>query len=679
MRAAKLVVSSVPTTAGVSGNSVETLVADLCVSSAGLNQNALLRLFCKSLRLYFGASGACCRLFSRRDGWVASYSEGKLPWEAFEDSLPLFQEEMIGEAVRTRAAIVRVDSRMGEAARAQRAIERRGINHTWMAIPFLKGEEMLGAALLMLPAVTGGFDKKVTSTATTIGIVMAGLLEHARILGQVEVSRKQWVQVMDTIPDCIVVHDRQRKIVRANSALATRVNAHPIDLVGRDIREVIAMSADAATDSCPLCLRENDGLTTPVEIFSKRSFLVSTSKMASGSAADVQIIHVLIDIQDRLAVEAALHREQDFNEKILNNTQNIILVLDTSGRVTYVNRRVEELGRSHSELSGLPLAQIIHTSHRPLFDAALQTVLNGYPAQGLEAPVARADGRISRFALHLSSIKDEDGKVGRVVVVMTDITEASVLQANLARTEKMAALGQLVSGVAHEINNPLAAIVGFADLLCENPGIPQPAREELEAILREAERTRVIVQDLLSFAHDVPPQSEPVQINLLLRQTLKMRSYALAGRDVNIVERMSADLPVVVGDPHQLQQVFLNLLNNAYDAVEGTERVGRIEIETAAVDDFVEIRVRDNGSGITNSERIFEPFFTTKPVGKGTGLGLSICYGIVRTHKGEILCHNNSGADGCTFVVRLPAAIIRTPDVHEVQCGNGIANSSTGR
>jgi two-component system NtrC family sensor kinase len=138
-------------------------------------------------------------------------------------------------------------------------------------------------------------------------------------------------------------------------------------------------------------------------------------------------------------------------------------------------------------------------------------------------------------------------------------------------------------------------------------------------------------------------------------------------------------LPVVVGDPHQLQQVLLNLLNNAYDAVEGTGRVGRIEIETAAVDDFVEIRVRDNGSGIANSERIFEPFFTTKPVGKGTGLGLSICYGIVRTHKGEISCHNNSGADGCTFVVRLPAALIRTPDLHEVPSGNGITNSSSGR
>lgn len=651
-------------------------MAELCVCSAGLNQDALLRLFCKSIRLYFGASGACCRLLSGRKERSASCSEGKLPWGAFEESFPPFQEEMIAEVIRTRSAIVRVDSATGESKRWRRAIE---IDQIWMAIPFVKGADVLGAALLMLPSGSHDLDEKITSAATTLGIVMAGLLEHARILVQVEVSRKQWVQVMDTIPDCIVVHDQSQKIVRANSALARRVSAHPIDLVGRDIREVIVMNGDGPDDSCPLCLRGSDGLTTPVEIFSKRSFLVSTSRMSSSPGADVQIIHVLIDIQDRLAIEAALHHERDFNEKILNNTQNIILVLDVAGRITYVNRRADELGCSHSELSGLPLAQIIHTSHRPLFDVALQSVLDGNPGQNLEAPVARPDGKIARFALHLSSIKDEGGNVSCVVVMMTDITEASVLQANLARTEKMAALGQLVSGVAHEINNPLAAIVGFADLLNENPGIPQSAREELDAILREAERTRVIVQDLLSFAHDVPPQSEPVQINSLLRQTLKMRAYSLAGRDVRIVERMYADLPVVVGDPHQLQQVLLNLLNNAYDAVEGTGRVGRIEIETAAVDDFVEIRVRDNGSGIANSERIFEPFFTTKPVGKGTGLGLSICYGIVRTHKGEISCHNNSGADGCTFVVRLPAALIRTPDLHEVSFGNGIANSSTGR
>ena len=123
-----------------------------------------------------------------------------------------------------------------------------------------------------------------------------------------------------------------------------------------------------------------------------------------------------------------------------------------------------------------------------------------------------------------------------------------------------------------------------------------------------------------------------------------------------MVERLDESLPQVVGDSHQLQQVFLNILNNAYDAVRETERPGRIEIISARANAFVEISFRDNGTGIADPERIFDPFFTTKDVGKGTGLGLSICYGIVREHGGEIMCHNNLDSEGATFIVRLPVA-----------------------
>jgi two-component system NtrC family sensor kinase len=241
---------------------------------------------------------------------------------------------------------------------------------------------------------------------------------------------------------------------------------------------------------------------------------------------------------------------------------------------------------------------------------------------------------------------------------MTDVTEASLLQAKLAHAEKMAALGQLVSGVAHEVNNPLSGIVGFTDLLLENPELPEFARENLGIILQEAERTRLIVQNMLRFAREMPPQRELVQMNAVLRQTLKLRSYGLSNHNVEILERLAENLPVVVADPHQLEQVFLNILNNAFDAIEQSGRPGRIEVETIASAENVEIHFRDNGPGISNPDRIFEPFFTTKPVGKGTGLGLSICYGIIQAHDGEILCRNNPKAEGCTFLIRLPAAAI---------------------
>jgi two-component system NtrC family sensor kinase len=253
-------------------------------------------------------------------------------------------------------------------------------------------------------------------------------------------------------------------------------------------------------------------------------------------------------------------------------------------------------------------------------------------------------------------MRDEHGDINSIIVVMTDVTDAADLQAKLMRTEKMAALGQLVSGVAHEINNPLAAIVGFADLLLENPEVPDAAKDELRVILQEAQRTRVIVQDLLSFARQMPSQREPVQVNSIVRQTLKLRAYDFSNHGVELVEKYMEDLPVVVGDPHQLQQAFLNILNNAYDAVNETRRQRRIEIETSRRQSEVEIAFRDNGTGISHPDRIFDPFFTTKEVGKGTGLGLSICYGIVRAHGGEIVARNNPDGLGCTFMVRLPIA-----------------------
>jgi len=240
------------------------------------------------------------------------------------------------------------------------------------------------------------------------------------------------------------------------------------------------------------------------------------------------------------------------------------------------------------------------------------------------------------------------------VVVMTDITDAVLLQAKLAHSEKMATIGRLVSGVAHEVNNPLAAILGFTDLLLENPEIPASARDDLQIILNETQRTKEIVQDLLSFARQRPAQRESMQVNAILRQTIKLRSYDFASHGVEVIEEFNENLETAMGDPQQLQQVFLNILNNAYDAIQESGNHGRIRIRTRRAVDSIEVAFIDNGTGISDPDRIFDPFFTTKQSGKGTGLGLSICYGIVRAHGGEILCWNNEGESGSTFIVRLP-------------------------
>jgi len=165
------------------------------------------------------------------------------------------------------------------------------------------------------------------------------------------------------------------------------------------------------------------------------------------------------------------------------------------------------------------------------------------------------------------------------------------------------------------------------------------------------------VHNLLSFARQRPPERQSLQINEILRKTIALRAYDFSNHGVQIVEKFDEQLPELIGDSHQLQQVFLNILNNAYDAVRATGGTGVIEIETIQDGGWLEVLFRDNGEGIKNPERIFDPFFTTKEVGQGTGLGLSICYGIVREHEGEILCANNQGMPGATFSVRLPIRI----------------------
>jgi PAS domain S-box-containing protein len=395
-------------------------------------------------------------------------------------------------------------------------------------------------------------------------------------------------------------------------------------------------------------LRRKDGALIHV--------LMNAFAVRDGQGKISQFRGLMLDITDLKNFQAELQRERDFSSKILNNTQSLILVADTAGLISYANRRWYEAGGyEQQQLVGHPLAELVAPARRSALQDALQATLAGQQVDNLELPIVRADNRTGQFSVNLSPMRDELGHVSSIVVVMTDITDAAMLQAKLMHTEKMAAVGQLVSGVAHEVNNPLTAILGFADLLMENTEIPDSAKKDLRVILQEAQRTKQIVQNLLSFARQMPPQRRPVQLNAILTRTIQLRSYDFSSHGVEVVEQFHGHLPEVVGDSHQLQQVFLNILNNAYDAVRESGRPARIQIGTSTAAGFAEVLFKDNGPGIAHPDRIFDPFFTTKEVGKGTGLGLSICYGIVREHNGEIFCHNNEDGPGATFIVRLPA------------------------
>ncbi|HLZ93692.1 MAG TPA: HAMP domain-containing sensor histidine kinase [Candidatus Acidoferrum sp.] len=233
------------------------------------------------------------------------------------------------------------------------------------------------------------------------------------------------------------------------------------------------------------------------------------------------------------------------------------------------------------------------------------------------------------------------------------------LQAQMVQTEKLVSLGQLAAGAAHEINNPLAAILGYSDLLADDMTLPEKARGTAAKIRDQARRTKTLVANLLSFARQVPPERTLLDINTVVTNAVQLRALDLRASKARIELQLESVLPGVRGDGNQLMQVFFNIINNAIDALESNNG-GVLTIKTIRERASVVILFTDTGPGIKDPQRVFDPFYTTKPVGKGTGLGLSICFGIVQEHSGRIFCYN-SQQGGAVFRVDLPAVLAAFP------------------
>ena len=239
--------------------------------------------------------------------------------------------------------------------------------------------------------------------------------------------------------------------------------------------------------------------------------------------------------------------------------------------------------------------------------------------------------------------------------LQSSVTTLKTTQAQLVQSEKLSAVGEFVAGVAHELNNPLAAVMGFSELL-KGADVNEKQRRHLDLIFKSSQRCQKIVQSLLSFARRHQPERKPVAVSKLIEDVLEIVAYQLRTSNVEVVTRLATDLPLVLADGHQVQQVMLNLINNARQAIEAHQAGGRITIITEGNGSFIRIHIQDNGPGISpeNIKRIFDPFFTTKEVGKGTSLGLSLCYGLIKEHGGDITVTSEPG-HGATFTIALPA------------------------
>jgi len=341
---------------------------------------------------------------------------------------------------------------------------------------------------------------------------------------------------------------------------------------------------------------------------------------------------------------------------------------DSKGRIQFANASMERmLGYDRGELIGVLISRLYP---RRTDSPAPRPTMESLQAEGWsgERDLLTKQGSVVPTLETVKPLRDEAGKLVGYLCTVRDIRERRAkeqalettlaqlraTQQQLIQSEKLAAVGTLISGVAHEINNPLGNILGRVQLLQRAAGDDESKRD-LQTVRDECGRAIRIVRNLLAFTREHMPETTLVSLNDVIDQVLELRAYELKVSNIELKKNFGADLPQIHADPHQLQQVFLNLVINAEQAMTAAHGRGSLSITTKRVGDTLQVVVADDGPGIPDEliSQIFNPFFTTKDVGAGTGLGLSVCYGIVKEHGGQMRVESEQ-EKGTTFTVELP-------------------------
>src|SRR5712691_710076 len=462
-------------------------------------------------------------------------------------------------------------------------------------------------------------------------------------------------EIVASLADAVVVTGLDRKVLTANRSAAELFGRRLADLPGTPIDDLVT-----SEERQHVAEREHRAFegeqqryeTTVVRADGEeRNVAVSTTPLVLDGDL-VGTVATLRDITEEKGAQDTLARSEARYRNLFESASDAIVTLDANGRFTTFNHAAENIsGYPRLELVGQWFAPLLPDDELPKALMHFQKALAG--ETGLfETTFIRKDREYRTIQVTYSTPqKDEE-----VLCVIRDVTDQKMLQEQLIQSEKMSAIGQLVSGVAHELNNPLAGISAFAQLLLTEKRFPPDQRTAAEMIYAEARRASRIVQNLLTFARQHKPERTPTSVNQVLDDTLELRGYELRVRGIDVQRDYDEQSPETMADAHQLQQVFLNLITNAEQAMERAERdAQRLAIRTRRTGDLIRIEVEDTGPGIppTLLERIFNPFFTTKPTGSGTGLGLSISLGIVREHEGRIWAEN-APQGGARFVIELP-------------------------
>ena len=406
-------------------------------------------------------------------------------------------------------------------------------------------------------------------------------------------------------------------------------------------------------------------------------WLVSTgTPMREKDERFINFVGIARDITESKKAEETLRESEEKYRLIVENSRDLIFTLNAAGEFIYISPSVKNvLGYNQADLLGVPFRSLVHPDNLFVIDEATRRhhLYGDQPIGNEEYRFRNASGEWRWLVSTGTPMREKDENAFNFIGIARDITESKKAEEERHQLEeksqvasRLAAMGEMAAGIAHEINNPLTGVIGYSQIMLARENIPEDIKGDLRLIAGSSQRVAEIVKRLLTFTRQTKPAKSLVNLNELINDTLKLRDYVLKTANIKVFTQFDQDLPLSVVDPGQLQQVFLNLIVNAEQAMREAHGKGILTISTKKQDNNIYISFQDNGPGITeqNKAHLFEPFFTTKAPGEGTGLGLSLSHSIILAHNGKITVESKSGY-GATFIIELPV-IEAPPSVADV-------------
>ena len=385
-------------------------------------------------------------------------------------------------------------------------------------------------------------------------------------------------------------------------------------------------------------------------------FLDSSRAVWDTSGNIIRYQGTLVDITEKRKMERQLEQQEEFRRRLLESFPDLILVVDRGERYTFVSSRSRDLlGRPAEDMLGKKISDL--EDHSPELAALYHSIVSGQEAfSAAEYGAKHRDGSWRTMRASGSQLVDGEGKITGVIISVRDITIERKLEQQVVQGERLAAMGAMIGGVAHELNNPLTSILGVSELL-QDTETNETARKQLGMLQQQARRAAEIVQNLTYFSRPPAPGKSKINLVEIVERTLNLHAYSLRKNNIS-VDFLKESVPYALGDPHQLMQVFLNLILNAEQAIREVREKGTLRIRLGRTDTSVWVSFLDDGPGIAkeNLPSIFDPFYTTKRPGRGTGLGLSICKSVMKEHNGSVEAANAPDG-GAVFTVALPLAV----------------------